>query len=349
MNLVSVIIPTYNTEKFIEKCLKSIKNQTYTHIEIIIINDGSTDNTLTIIEKHKKTDNRIKLLNFTQNKGNGIGRNLAVKEAKGEYILFVDADDWVENNLIEKVVTKIETTNADVVLFGHTEHLPYKKFRKRVSHIPRINDFENHEIIFQNYLLQHNGVLIQPWIYLINRKLLIENNICFNETGVFFEDVIFSTKLLFYTKKLVAVREELYHYYRHKKSITHSYGRKTVEGRFAALIEIKQFLKQNNVFEQYKDIYSLFFIRSGFLLSCMDYFRMKTDNAEIEKFLKDLCLSEFVQKFNISSLQLPSDTNREPKALSYKQIQSLVNTIKTHFSFTKRYYRFMSKIGFTNI
>ena len=107
---VSVIIPVYNTEKYLHHCLTSAINQTLKEIEIIVINDASTDKSLTIIQKFTEKDNRIHLINFTKNKGNGIGRNTALKKAKGTYILFLDADDWFEKEAAELLYKKAKTT-----------------------------------------------------------------------------------------------------------------------------------------------------------------------------------------------------------------------------------------------
>ena len=103
---VSVIVPVYNVGKYLEECLNSIINQTYKNIEMVIVNDGSTDNSLDIIEKFKNKDNRIKLINQI-NKGVSVARNIGLLNSTGNYIFFVDPDDYIEIDCINKLVEKI--------------------------------------------------------------------------------------------------------------------------------------------------------------------------------------------------------------------------------------------------
>lgn len=100
--LVSVIVPVFNTEKYLKKCIESILNQSLRNIEIIFIDDGSTDNSLTIIEEYAKKDKRIKIISKL-NEGQGIARNMGITEACGQYIAFIDSDDFVEKDMLEKL------------------------------------------------------------------------------------------------------------------------------------------------------------------------------------------------------------------------------------------------------
>ena len=115
MTQVSVIIPVYNTEKYLPKCLESVCNQTLKDIEIICVNDASPDNSLAVLQEYAKNDNRIKLINFTENKGAAAARNAGIDAATGEYIGFVDSDDFVDLDFYEKLYTKAKETDADAV------------------------------------------------------------------------------------------------------------------------------------------------------------------------------------------------------------------------------------------
>ena len=113
---ISVIIPVYNAENFLNECLNSIINQTYENLEIICINDGSTDNSLNILKKFSKKDTRIKIFT-TDNCGQGSARNLGLNNASGEYISFIDADDWIRLDTYEILYSKIYQSDLDLLFF----------------------------------------------------------------------------------------------------------------------------------------------------------------------------------------------------------------------------------------
>ena len=112
MKKVSVIVPVYNVEKYLSRCLESLINQSLKDIEIICINDGSTDNSLQILKQFAYKDNRIKIINQT-NSGQSVARNKGLAIASGKYIGFVDSDDWIDNDYYEKMFETIERTNSD--------------------------------------------------------------------------------------------------------------------------------------------------------------------------------------------------------------------------------------------
>ena len=111
---VSIIIPVYNTEKYLRKCLDSVCNQTLQDIEIICVNDCSPDDSLEILKEYASNDNRIKIINFTENKGVAVARNTAIEQAKGEYIGFVDSDDYVDLDFYEKLYNTAKSENAEI-------------------------------------------------------------------------------------------------------------------------------------------------------------------------------------------------------------------------------------------
>lgn len=116
--IISIIIPAYNAEKYISKCLDSLINQTYKNLEIIVVNDGSTDNTLKILEKYASDDNRIKVLN-QKNSGASQARNNALKIFSGDYLMFADADDWLDENTCESALNELIENNVDVVMWTY--------------------------------------------------------------------------------------------------------------------------------------------------------------------------------------------------------------------------------------
>lgn len=123
---ISVVVPIYNSEKYLDKCIKSVLNQTFKQFELILVNDGSIDRSLEICKKYSNIDSRIKVIN-KKNEGSIITRQIGANEATGEYITFIDSDDWIANNTLETVVKEIEKNNSDVVVFNMCNVL--NKFR----------------------------------------------------------------------------------------------------------------------------------------------------------------------------------------------------------------------------
>ena len=112
---VSIVVPVYNAEKYLPKCIDSILNQTFKNFELILVNDGSKDNSLIICEDYKVSDRRIKVIN-KKNEGVSIARNIGINSAKGKYIMFIDSDDWIESNMVEKMYDAIQ--NSDIAICG---------------------------------------------------------------------------------------------------------------------------------------------------------------------------------------------------------------------------------------
>ena len=117
-DLISIIIPAYNVEKYISKCLESIIKQTYSNIEIILVDDGSTDKTSEICDEYEKKDDRIKVIH-TENRGVSEARNKGLENVKGNWITFVDSDDWIEEDFCEVLLKKIKDYDADIALCGY--------------------------------------------------------------------------------------------------------------------------------------------------------------------------------------------------------------------------------------
>lgn len=204
MTKVSIIIPVYNVEAYIKRCLDSVINQTLNDIEIICINDGSTDNSAKIIEKYAKLDNRILLINQA-NQGVSIARNMGIKQSTGEYLIFVDPNDWIETNLAEVAYKKIHEDNLDVVSFGykcHTEDIYY------VAHTIDILD-KNKNII---PLGDIKNLVHCAWDKIYKREFIINNKIVFPLNVKNAEDGCFSLQCLLHNAKWGGLNKSLYNY-----------------------------------------------------------------------------------------------------------------------------------------
>lgn len=204
MPKISIIIPVYNVEKYLRKCLDSICNQTLRDIEIICINDSSTDNSLTILKEYAKKDNRIKIIDFEQNEGVAVARNRGIDIAMGEYLGFVDSDDFVDLDFYERLYIKSKSDNADIVI-GNYERVDNVKSYK-------YNDLEKIKSSKYN-LFSHCSAIYK-------RKKIIDNKIKYLEKMPVNEDVYFAVKALYFSNIVSIVDDVYYHYYCRENSAT---------------------------------------------------------------------------------------------------------------------------------
>ena len=169
---VSVIVPVYNTEKYLKICLDSLVNQSLKEIEILVINDCSTDNSKSVLDKYEEKYQNIKVFHNKTNKGIGYNRNFGIKESKGEFVAFIDSDDWVEKNMFEKMYNKAKEDNLDLVICNY-----FRKLMKEDELIDIDSDF-NISYFDNTNLKKSPNLLIDintaPWNKLY-KKELIEN------------------------------------------------------------------------------------------------------------------------------------------------------------------------------
>lgn len=241
---VSVIVPAYNVENYIEKCLDSLVNQTLQDIEIIVIDDGSIDRTLEKIKRYADKDSRIKVINQTNQK-QGAARNRGIEIAKGEYIGFVDSDDYINTNYYKYLYMIATKFNADIAATNILKHK--KKYDKYIVQYKKYN-VEN--ILESKYKLCEDKK--HRFFYVMNKifktSCIRENNILFPE-GCYFEDVMFSTKAIFYANKIVSVPNTEYHYVEHSTSTVKSKDNhdKKIKDGITARLELQKFSKEHNI------------------------------------------------------------------------------------------------------
>lgn len=228
--MISVIIPVYNVEKYIRKCLDSVVNQTYKNLEIIIVDDGSPDKCGSIIDEYADNDKRIKVIHKA-NGGLSAARNDALRIATGDWIAFVDSDDWCETDMYEKVICKAEEENADIVIFN-----PFRNYTDReeiLQAFPYEFVTEDRDFIHGlqlSALTKHLTPLSTkwsqgfPWDKLFKRSLIYDNNLIFDEGVKANEDVIFDIRAFQFAKKIAYVNETLYHYRDNPNSIGTKYS-----------------------------------------------------------------------------------------------------------------------------
>lgn len=211
--VVSVIIPVYNTQAWLSECLDSVLNQNYESLEIICANDGSTDNSLKILEEYKKRDDRIIIITH-ENKGPGYTRNQAFKAAKGKYLLLLDSDDFLEYNFINELVARAETDVLDMLCFNYTVHYETNSIKSNHKQIqPHKFDYPglfNGRELFS--LFQKNDdYLSASWIAMLRRQWVQENDLYFPE-NIFQEDELFLFRCFLAAERAGYIHTKGYHY-----------------------------------------------------------------------------------------------------------------------------------------
>lgn len=212
---ISVIIPVYKTEKFLEKCIRSVMNQTLKELEIICINDGSPDNSLKILKSLEREDKRLKIIN-QENQGVSKARNTAITIAKGKYCINIDSDDWIEKNYLEEMYNIAEKKSSDIVISDIFVDFYYEENKNYVMKDLNINEeitLSGEEYI--NIFLTNNfkGYSCNK---LIKRELYVKNNIKYNEKIYIFEDVEAILKLAYFSKRINKINKSYYHYIKHE-------------------------------------------------------------------------------------------------------------------------------------
>lgn len=211
MTAVSVIVPVYNTEGFLQKCLDSLTNQTLEDIEIICVNDGSTDNSLKILQEYATKDKRIKIIN-QENKKQGAARNAGMKIATGEYIGFVDSDDWIDLDFYEKLYNAATGHNFDIAL-GTNIRAKKNVNKKRLN----ITDEKEYKTVQEKFDVNIQWKNPCPTNKIYRRELFSKHNIKWPE-GVFCEDKLFTIKAVYYANGIVTVPNANYYYFDNPKS-----------------------------------------------------------------------------------------------------------------------------------
>ena len=206
MPKISVIIPVYNVEEYLPRCLESVCNQTLPDIEIICINDASPDNSLEILKTYANRDARIKIIDFKENQGVSIARNTAINQAQGEYIGFVDPDDWVDLDFYENLYNKALKNKADIVKADIKEICMNNTIKKDIFNInQKLQDSKWHFFTFF-------------WDAIYRKNLILENRISFDPKLTNGEDGVFLTETLSKAQKIYHIDNTYYNVFKRENS-----------------------------------------------------------------------------------------------------------------------------------
>ena len=239
--LVSIIVPVYNRGETVARCLDSILEQTWRQIEVILINDGSTDDTWSVLQRYGEQDERIVLIN-KPNSGVSDSRNFGIESAHGEYIQFVDSDDWIPENATEEYVRAIEDSGSDLVIADY--------YRIRGKQIHQSGDIREGGTYtrtrFAEFMMENAGDFYYGvvWNKLFRRRLIEDHRLSFDDKLAWCEDFLFNLEYLRYAKTITVLKKPLYFYVKTKGSLVNTMTTP------ANVIRTKLTL-----FEYYKDLY----------------------------------------------------------------------------------------------
>ncbi len=354
---VSIVIPVYNTEKYLRKSLNSAINQTFTALDIVIVDDKSTDNSLQIIREFQKKDDRIKVIALEKNKGNGFGRNSAIQKASAPYIMFLDSDDWLAPNAVEILYKEAHKKQSEVLLFGYFEVKCDKKGNILNTYpiLPTLNDGAIDFISY--YLSNRKGFSSAAWSYIFSRDHIINNQVKFTE-DIFFEDIEFVSKAVIRAKRVdVYKAQALYSYLRRPSSITSSFSKKKIKNLYQANHLLSEFLKGEGIYKTYEKDYMLRFIIECVHWSFLDYMHMPSRllDREVRTFMKNV-KDEFITDENLALVKSKIDTMQTDEIIVKTTYQNMYDTLlliknnPIYFKFRlfntlkwMSYYRFFTK------
>ena len=238
MPKVSVIVPIYNVEKYLEKCINSLLSQTLEDIQIILVNDGSKDNSGNIAKEYEKNNKNRIIYVEKENGGLSDARNYGLKYATGDFIAFLDSDDYIEKNAYEEMYNKAIEENADYVECDFIWEFPNK------IRVDKQYPYKNKKEML-------SFVRVVAWNKLIKRQLITDNNLEFPK-GLRYEDVEFTYKLIPFVNKFAYVDKPFIHYVQREGSIANVQNERTAE-IFTVLDNVIEFYKKNNIYEKYRD------------------------------------------------------------------------------------------------
>lgn len=246
---LSIIIPVYNAERFLRRCLNSVLNQTYSNIEIICVNDGSTDDSSEILKSYEKTCKNIFVIN-QENQGMGASRNNGLRIANGRYVGFVDSDDYIEADMYKRLIENLENNESDISYCGvNVIYEAWENFKDNDSKNFKVKILDLETVTTDNI----NKVDAYVWHKVFKKKIIDDYTIRFPE-GVWYEDAAFSWCYLCVSKKISSIESKLYNYVRYPASIMG----KTFAGNKRNLDHIKicnyvlNFLKVNHLHNKFK-------------------------------------------------------------------------------------------------
>ena len=202
--LISIVIPVYNVEEFFHQCVNSIINQSYTNIEIILVDDGSTDTSGQLCDEYAKLDSRIKVIH-QKNAGLSSARNKGLEFVTGDYIWFVDSDDWIAEDALKILDFELKNSKAEMVTFSNFQYIETTTKDNFIN--KKSESIDGKTFITSGYKLE-----IAPWIYVYQKDFLLKNNISFREDIKIHEDEFFLLDCFSRVNQIISIEDRLYYH-----------------------------------------------------------------------------------------------------------------------------------------
>ncbi len=343
----SVISPIFNASSYLIESIRSVCKQETQNWELLAVNDASTDSSLEVLQNYQQQDQRIKVIDLKENKGQGYARNLALKKAKGDYVLFLDADDCFAKDALKQLLNIIKKKpKTEVFVWGYSLFQTGKK--KRKVFLPQKPDKAKGEIPFQLGMLRRKGFSAVPWVYIVKRSLIEKHDLRFSE-GIYFEDIEFTTSLLFYAKKVSVLPFVGYHYRKHPQSVTGRSSKQKIDNKFTAFTQIKTFLEDQGVFHQYQSLYLARFLTFCVYTSFNDYFSLSKNECdqELDEYMYRIRKSKLLKKENLLLLRnivlsLPKEKEKFVRRMylgAYAGLSGIKNRYYLHRFLTRLFIR----------
>ncbi len=303
---ISVIIPVYNTEDYLVQCMESIINQTFTDIEIICVNDGSTDNSRNILEKFALKDKRVFVINREKASGSAaLPRNIGLAQARGKYVMFLDSDDYFDVTMLEKLYYHAENMHSDLVvcdnyrISAETGEIGVQYSELNYKFIPNLKTFSYKDIPDTIFQITNTA----PWHKFVLRDLLVATQLKFQLNTPILDDVFFVDALMISAKKISILKDRLVYYRAARPGAQTMSVEKHKESIYKAFYAVNEYMIEQGIYEDVKKS-----IQKQALYT-MNWWITLVADYEVYVSLTELYRNEYFEKLNLINIEwdLPED------------------------------------------
>lgn len=293
--IISIIVPIYNVEEYLPKCLETIRNQSFEDFEALLINDGTKDNSAVIAQKVCDEDSRFRLIN-KQNGGLSDSRNMGLKHAAGEFVVFIDSDDYIHKDYLKCLYSACVENGADISYcrFSYSYFKTGLTLKARLS--SKTGTFEKQKAL--EMLIRDNILHSYAWNKMYRRSLFADNNIEYPK--MYFEDIATSAKVLFHADKLAVIDDYLYYYVKRFGSIMSTMNSAKINDYLRSVLIVRNYIQIHGEYDTYKEAIKALATKARYIniysivrqhLLCLD-FRGIRRNFKTNKKLYEYIISD---------------------------------------------------------